>query len=132
LFLAFETPFAINLSIALHCFLAGVFAYSYVRYLGVGAAGSILAGMTFAYGAPYFFHIYPGHLSNLSTMIWLPLLFLGVEAFLRNRDLRYAVLAAFPLSMQVLAGHAQYFVYSMLAVSGYFLMSLLGRKETRS
>ena len=131
LYLLFGTPFAINLSIALHCFLAGLFTYLFARYMDLGRDGSVLSAITFTYGAPYFLHIYPGHLSNLSTMVWLPLMFMGVEAFLRNNRLRYAVLSGIPLSMQALAGHAQYLFYSAIAVSLYFLLRLLVEKELR-
>lgn len=131
LYLLFETPFAVNLSIAIHCFLASLFTYLFARYIVIGRAGSILSAMTFAYGAPYFFHIYPGHLSNFSTMVWLPLMLLGVEAFLRKKEMRYALLAGIPLSIQVVAGHPQYLFYSTIAVSLYFLIHLIIMKELR-
>ncbi len=128
LFLLFETGFAINLSVALHCFLASLFTYLFARYMDLGRPAAVLSAITFAYGAPYFLHIYPGHLSNLSTMVWLPLIFMGIEAFLRHRKIRYAVLSGIPLAMQVFAGHAQYLFYSAIAVSLYFLLSLLFSK----
>ena len=131
LYLLFGRAFAINLSIALHSFLASLFTYLFARYMDLGRAGSVLSAITFTYGAPYFLHIYPGHLSNLSTMVWLPLMFMGVEAFLRNRKIRYAVLSGIPLSMQVLAGHPQYLFYSAIAVSLYFLLRLLIEREFR-
>lgn len=129
IYLFFGTPFAINLSIALHCFLASLFTYLFARYMDLGRAGSVLSAVTFAYGAPYFFHIYPGHLSNLSTMAWLPLLFMGVEAFLRHKKIKYAVLSGIPLSLQVFAGHPQYLFYSAIAVSLYFLLRMLVSKD---
>jgi len=129
IFLLFGTAFAINLSIALHCFLASLFTYLFAKYMDLGRAGSFLSAITFAYGAPYFLHIFPGHLSNLSTMVWLPLLFMGVEAFLRSKRMRCAALAGIPLSMQALAGHPQYLFYSAIAVSLYFLLRLLIERE---
>lgn len=129
LYLLFGTALAINLGIALHAFLAGLFTYLFARYMELSRTASVLAGVTFTYGAPYFLHIYPGHLSNLSTMAWLPLLFLGMEAFLRRRKMRYAVLGGIPLSMQVLAGHPQYLFYSAIAASLYLLLRLLVGRE---
>ncbi len=130
-FLFLETPIAINFSIALHCWLASGFTYLFARYQRLTSGGALLSAITFAYGAPYFFHIYPGHLSNLSTMTWLPLLFLGVEAFLRNQKIKYVLLSGVPLSMQVLAGHPQYLFYSVIALSIYFGLRLWSTKALR-
>jgi len=130
IYLLFPTPFAINLSIALHCWLASVFTYCYARYLDIGRIGSTLAAITFVYSAPYFLHIYPGHLSNLATMIWLPLLFLAVEALLRTRETTYALLGGIVLSMQVLAGHPQYLFYSAVAVCLYGILRVaIGERQ---
>lgn len=131
LYLLFATPIGINLSIAAHCLLASVFTYLFARYLDLGQMGSLLSALTFTYGAPYFFHIYPGHLSNLSTMVWLPLMLMGIEAFLKNRQMKYAVLSGAPLSMQVFAGHAQYLFYSNIAVALYFFISVAARERPR-
>lgn len=124
IYLLFQTPFAINLSIAIHCYLASVFTYLFARYIGIFIEGSFLAALVFTYSAPYIFHIYPGHLSNLSTMVWLPLLFMGIEVFLREKKIGYALLTGITFSMQILAGHPQYVFYSLIAVSLYFFFSL--------
>src|ERR1043166_1265172 len=91
LFLIFDTAFAINLSIALHCLGASVFTYLFARYIGIETFGALLSGVGFAYSAPYFLHVYPGHLPHLAAM-WMPLMFLTLEAFLRHRKLRYSAL----------------------------------------
>lgn len=123
---------AINVSIALHCWLASVFTYFYARYLGIRHTGSALAAITFVYSAPYFLHIYPGHLSNLATMIWLPLLFLAVEAWLNTRKIVYALLGGIVLSIQVLAGHPQYLFYSTVTLFVYVVlrMAIVEKKPT--
>lgn len=131
LYLLFDTPFAINLSITIHCFLASLFTYLFARYIDIGRIGSILSAVTFTYGAPYFFHIYPGHLSIVSAVVWLPLMFLGMEALLRKKDIKYALLSGLALSMQLLAGHPQYVFYSAIAVSLYFVLHLVVRKELK-
>jgi hypothetical protein len=131
LFVVFPTPFAINFSIALHCFLASLFTYFYSRYLGIRRSGAALSALCFAYGAPYFLHIFAGHLPHLSTMVWLPLLFLGVEAFLKTRELRYAVLGGIALALQLFAGFPQYLVYSVIAVSLYFATRLIMTRTAR-
>jgi hypothetical protein len=128
IFLVFDTPFAVNLNIAIHCLGASVFTFLFARYVGVSSLGAILSGVTFAYGAPYFLHIYPGHLPHLSAM-WMPLMFLAMEAFLRHGKLRYALWAGVSLALEVLAGYPQYSFYCALAVSLYFIIHLAFIKE---
>jgi hypothetical protein len=125
LFLIFSTPLAINLSIALHCFLASLFTYLYARYVEICRSGATLSAVSFAYGAPYFLHIFAGHLPHLCTMVWLPLLFLAVEGFLKTSKLKYAVMGGIVLALQLFAGFPQYLVYSIIAVSVYFTMRML-------
>ena len=48
IYLLFPAALAINLSIALHSWLASVFTYFYARYLDLGRTGSTLAAITFA------------------------------------------------------------------------------------
>ena len=109
LYFLFDTPFAINLSVTIHCFLASLFTYLFARYIDICRSGAVLAALSFTYGAAYFFHIYPGHLSNLCTMIWMPLIMMGLEALARTKQMRYAVWSGIALAVQFLAGHPQYF-----------------------
>lgn len=131
LYLIFEIPFAINLDIAVHCFLASLFTYLFARSVEVGRSGSLLSAVTFTYGAPYFLHIYAGHLAILSTLIWLPLVFLGLEAFLAKRQIQCALLSGIPLSLQVFAGHPQDLFYSVIAAFLYLLFHLASAKRWR-
>jgi len=128
IFLFLPTAFAINLSIALHCFLASFFTYLYARYIGIRPTAALLSGVTFAYGAPYFFHIYAGHLPHLSTMVWLPLLFLGVESLLQTKQILYAVLTGMVLAVQLFAGFPQYPFYGLIALSIYCLVRILAKR----
>ncbi len=127
-FLIFDTPFAINLSIAIHCFGTSIFTYLFARYIGISAYGSVLSALTFTYSAPYFVHVYPGHLPHLAAM-WMPLMFLAMAAFLRHRRMRDAVWAGLCLAMELLAGYPQYPFYSALALSVYFVLHLIFSKE---
>jgi uncharacterized membrane protein YfhO len=132
IYLLFGTAFATNFSIALHCFLASLFTYIFARYVNIDRAGAVLAAITFAYGAPSFLRIYAGHLVGLAALVWLPLLFMSAEAFLRKRRLRYALLGGVVLSMQFFAGQPQYLFFSMIAVSLYFFSNLLAMRNFRA
>jgi len=129
-FLIFDTPFAINLTIGIHCLGTSVFTYFFARYIGISPFGGVLSAVAFAYGGPYFIHIYPGHLPHLAAM-WMPLIFLAMEAFLRHQEMKYAVWAGVCLGLELLAGYPQYPFYSAVAVSIYFLIHLTLRKAPK-
>ncbi len=74
-YLIMPLPNAINFGIALHVFLAGVFMYLWASYRGLCLSASLLSSIIFMFCGAHFMHIYAGHLSNLCTMIWAPLLF---------------------------------------------------------
>ena len=46
----------------------------------------LVSSIIFMFCAPQIFHVYPGHLPELCTMIWLPLILLFSELFIRNRN----------------------------------------------
>ncbi|MCF6147607.1 MAG: YfhO family protein [Candidatus Kuenenia sp.] len=144
IFLIFPIHVAINYSIILHVFLSGVFTYLYVRYLrffreekqnsallkneeagGLTRTSCMISAIIFMFCAPQIFHVYPGHLPNLCTMIWLPLVLLFSELFLRTRRLLYAFLGGIVVACNILAGHPQYFFYTAIAVSLYFIIRIL-------
>src|SRR3972149_2257925 len=129
IYLIFPIHVAINYSIILHVFLSGVFTYLYLRFLKLipqskvrnpklypgrlSRSSCMVASIIFMFCAPQIFHIYPGHLPNLCTMIWLPLILLFSELFIRNRNFSYAIFGGITVAFNILAGHPQYFFYTV-------------------
>lgn len=122
LFLVLPLPQAINWTIALHVFLAGAFTYAWAARRGLRPPACTLAAVMFMLGGAHFLHIYAGHLSNLCTMVWAPLLFLAIDALSEEPSLRWTLLGMFAVAMQVLAGHPQYVFYTALAAAMYSLL----------
>ncbi|MDR4508615.1 MAG: YfhO family protein [Candidatus Brocadiaceae bacterium] len=140
IFLVLPVHVAINYSIMLHIFLSGVFTYLYLRHLGLSKAeqksgpshigglsrpSCIIASIIFMFCAPQIFHVYPGHLPNLCTMIWLPLILLFLELFLRTRDIFYVLSGGIAVACNILAGHPQYFFYTAIAVVVYCIIRII-------
>ncbi|HHT9105326.1 MAG TPA: YfhO family protein [Candidatus Wujingus californicus] len=144
IYLILPTYIAINYSIILHVFLSGVFTYLYLRYIKLSGTNQInenavksiginrlsrpscvIASIIFMFCAPQIFHIYPGHLPNLCTMIWLPLILLFSELFIRNRNFSYAIFGGITVAFNILAGHPQYFFYTAIAVVIYFIIRIV-------
>ncbi|HHT9137077.1 MAG TPA: YfhO family protein [Candidatus Wunengus sp. YC60] len=142
IFLIFPIHIAINYSIILHVFLSGVFTYLYLRFIrlnpqlysaSLSRSSCLVSSIIFMFCAPQIFHVYPGHLPNLCTMIWLPLILLFSELFIRNRNYLYAFFGGVAVAFNILAGHPQYFFYTAIAVVAYFIIRIIQEfKEHRN
>ena len=141
IYLIFPIHVAINYSIILHVFLSGVFTYLYLRFIKLNPKSEIrnpkfytdtlsrssclISSIIFMFCAPQIFHVYPGHLPNLCTMIWLPLILLFSELFIRSRNYLYAFFGGVAVAFNILAGHPQYFFYTAIAVVAYFIIRII-------
>jgi hypothetical protein len=102
-----------------HLFLGEIFTFLFLRQLGVGYFGSLVAAITFSFssvlmtwlGLPFF----------RDTMVWLPLIFLGLEYALNKKNWRWALIGAFGLGLQVLAGSLQLVMYGLTSLALYAL-----------
>ncbi|HJT23117.1 MAG TPA: hypothetical protein VJ873_00965, partial [bacterium] len=124
LFMVLPMPFAMNLVMALHVFLAGWFTYSWIRKRGSRRASALLAAWMFMFSGAFFLRITVGNLSNLCTMAWIPLIFLAVDGFRQDRRWRWVLLGALAVAFQVFAGHVQYVYYTALVMSVYVVLLL--------
>jgi hypothetical protein len=124
LYLVLPLAFAINFGIALHVFLAGLFTYLWTRFQGFHPAACLLAAFMFMFGGSYFLHIVPGHLPNLCTMAWIPLVFLALDGWAKTRAWCWVGLGLLAFSMGILAGHIQYLYYTLLVAGIYVLVQL--------
>jgi hypothetical protein len=122
---------AINFGIALHVFLAGFFTYLWALYRKLDPVAGLAAAAMVMFGGAHFPHILAGHLSNLCTMAWAPLLFLAIDGLCMAPALGWALLAAFTVTMQILAGHPQYLFYTGVAAATYLVLSLRGARDRR-
>lgn len=120
-FLLFDVRVAMNLSIALHAFAIGAFMYLWCRFRGLHPVASLMGGVLIMFCGPYFLHIMSGHMSNLCTMAWAPLLFLAIDGWFARRSLPWLGLGMLAVSMQVLAGHPQYVFFTAVAAGLYTL-----------
>jgi len=120
---------AINWSIALHAFLGGLFFQLWALRRGLHPLACFMAGALFIFCAPHFLHIYAGHLPNLCTMIWAPLLFLAIDGALEKPSAGWCLLGAGAAAMQILAGHIQYAYYTGIAAAIYLAIRIYGAPE---
>lgn len=133
LYLVLPLPQAINWGVVLHVYLMGAFTYFWVKGRGLSGEASFLAGMLMMMGGAYFPHVYAGHLSNLCTMVWAPLIFLVIDKVMGQPDAPdpnrkvgwgYGLLGMFAMAMQIFAGHPQYVFITLVAAGLYVAVSL--------
>jgi hypothetical protein len=115
---------AINWTIALHVFLGGVFTFYWVRWRGLHSLACLLSGMMFMFCGPHFLQIHAGHLPNLCTLIWAPLLFLAIDQLMDRPALAPCLTGMFAMAMSILAGHPQYVFYMGVAAGIYAALNL--------
>lgn len=122
--------YVLDLSVAygwytvVNLWLAGVFMYAMGRGLGLGRMPSMLAGVVYQFGgfviASVVFQMMIG------AFVWLPLLLLMVEFILKDQtfigrraNALWVVIGAGALGMNILAGHAEITLYTLL-IAGYY------------
>ena len=114
---------AVNVGIALHVFLLGLFTFLWVRRRGLHPLAALTAGIVVMFSGPHFLHIYAGHLPNLCAMAWVPLILLSLDGLMKKRTSWAILLGAFAFAMLVLAGHPQYAYYTALVCALYLAVS---------
>src|SRR5438105_4415902 len=125
IFLILALPLAINWSIALHVFAIGAFMFLWMKQRGLAASASFLAGILVMFSGAFFTHIFAGHLPQLCTMSWAPLIFCSIDALLRTRQVTWLLVGTFGVAMQILAGFPQYLFYTAIIATLYTSLRLI-------
>jgi len=129
IFLILPLPAAINWCIVLHLFLAGLFTYFWAAYRGLSALACTVAAVIVMFCGAVFAHIFAGHLAQLCTMVWAPLLLLSIDGLLNRCSLRWVLVGMLATAMQALAGFPQFMFYTSLAATLYFILQLIQAKR---
>ncbi len=127
IYAVFPYAWAVRLYIVAHTVLAFAGMVALGRSLGISGAGSMLAGLSYAFGAPVLFQY-----SNVIFLVgaaWLPWGLRAVDRFLRlGRGAGLCELAAV-LALQVLGGDPQAAYLTILCGAGYAALLTLRDRE---
>jgi len=122
LLFVFSPTVAYNLFLLLTFFLTSAATYAFVLYLTRSRAAGVLAAVAFAY-APYRMGVMAAGWLPLIATQWLPLLFLFLEMWVRERKTRQAILAGVFLALNALS--SWYYAYIVgLSAALYVLWRL--------
>ncbi|MCP4106807.1 MAG: YfhO family protein [Desulfobacteraceae bacterium] len=127
-YLIFPLPKAINIGIILHVFLAGIFMYLWTARRGLHPVACLVSAILFMFCGPHFLHIFAGHLSNLCTMAWAPLVFLSTDGWVEDRSPGWFLIGIFAVTMQIFAGHPQYVFYTAIGAGIYTSLLIINKQ----
>ena len=116
-YVALPVWWAFGVSVFIHLFLAGLFMYMFLRVLGAGRGGALIAGSAYMFTG--WFMVWLQHASKIDAAVWAPLVFLFYELSLRRRGLLWPVLCALILGVQFTAGFLQISAYTAFALAIY-------------
>jgi len=106
--------------------------YGWARGWGLGELPSFLSAMLIMFSGAHFPHIYAGHLPNLCTMTWVPLVFMCWDRLMDKPQPKWVLIGIAALSMLILAGHPQYVYYTAMVSVLYVLVKIIfSHKESR-
>ena len=118
-------PNAINISIALHFFLLGFCMYLWTSFRDLHPLACLLAAVLIMFSSPSVMHIFGGHLIDICTMAWAPLLFLIIDRLFHQPSRNLYFLGILTIAMQILGGHPQYMFYTGISVMLYCSLRLI-------
>jgi hypothetical protein len=112
LFAVFSPKVAMNWMVITTYHVALIGAYLYARRIGCNRAGSMIAGVAFAFGGYMTAHL--GHTNRVAAAAWLPWVVLAVEELYLNARWRWVALGALFIALQFLAGDPQMSCYTAM------------------
>ncbi len=116
----FPTPYATNMAVILHIFLAGLFMYGFCRSsFGLDRISCSIGALAFMFSG--FMGAQAGHVNQVSVAAWLPCLLLCFDRATQHRSSRWVTCGALVVTVQFLAGHSQE-SYLMLVTFGLYIL----------
>jgi hypothetical protein len=126
IFLILPLGAALNWSFAIHLILLAATMHFWACQRGLRPAAAFVAGVAAMFSGTVLLHIFAGHLSNICSIAWIPLIFAGIDGWLRRRHAGWLILSAAAAALQIYAGHPQYVYYTALVAGLYSLIHLPG------
>lgn len=123
LFFILPFDFAWGVLIVLQPLLAGLFLYSYLRYINVGKMGSFFGAWVFAFSG--FTIAWLEWNTIIQTILWLPLVLLAKEKLLKKVTLKWSIILFGAEVCAFLAGHLQVLFYTLIISNLYLFIKII-------
>ncbi len=123
-----SAPYFLNLTVAMHVWLAGVGTWLFARrVLGVGTGAALLAAVTFMFGGQF---VSKEQFPNMvQAMAWLPWVLWALDRTLRARRVRDALTLGLVLGLQLLAAHVQMTLLTLYLAAAWAVFRWAGFGE---
>ena len=118
-----------------HMLFGGIFAWLFLRSIGVSKWGRIVGALAFACTSWSNTLFYAGHGSKIICWSFLPLLLYSCERWMQTRRGKFIAIGGLALGMQALASHPQMILYSTGAAMlwlGFRIFSSTGSVKANS
>ncbi len=115
----------VNIMLAGHVFLAGWFMSFWSRSRGISGFSSIVAGLIVSLGAASTLQLFSGHDGVLTSIAWMPMIFMAIDKLFEKPRLSWALLGSFFVCMSVFGGLAQLTFYGAILAGIYTALRLV-------
>ncbi len=105
---------AVTALFVIHEFLAGLFAYVFLRALGMGFAGALVAGLAYMMGGPIASYVSPGHDGKLFVSALFPLMGWALVRGMRDSRAWAWPALALIVGFGILTPHPQLMQYALV------------------
>jgi len=119
LFLTLPLPWAFNLDILLHLYLAAMGMYYFVCFLTKSKSAALASAIVYCLNGYIMDRIFAGHFTMYHTPALIPWIFYFVEKGLRTKKSRFFLISGLILGLQILAGYPQGSLYAAFFVTVY-------------
>ena len=124
---------AIGWSYLLMMLAGGLFAYFWIRELGLHRTAAAVCAVAYCFTGWVASTIHGGHDGRMFTILLTPLVFFFLERALKRRKTIYFLLMGTAVAFQIVSPHAQMMYFSSLAATAYFLFRIYNiYKEEKS
>lgn len=117
-----SAPRAINVLAAVHVYLAGVLCLMWLRGRGYGAWSATVGAAAFMLSAPLLGRLFPGHLTWLAAVAWMPLVLHAIDRLLDGGRWVWSWVGSAAVGLQWLAGYPQPVYLTLLASVAYVVL----------
>jgi hypothetical protein len=110
-------------------FIMACFMYKFLEICGISQEGAFAGASIFAFG--FYAVIKAPEMAELSTLAWMPAALYFTARYAVEKKIHNMALIVFALSLSLLGGHPQFFIYCWLVFALYYFYMFLVKKREK-
>jgi len=131
IFILLNVPYhkVYTLDIIIHLFIAGWGMYLYLRSINLSRLTSYFGSSVIMMSGFILSYVYAGHINNVKAACLIPFAFYFIHRAFFGKKTKYILVAAFVLSLQMLATGMQIMAYTILGIFFYLVYFFVTEKN---